>query len=410
MVTPHARVCANIEEVLDYWRHWEKHRDELPFEIDGIVVKVNALKDQTTLGSIAKSPRWAIAFKFTARQATTILDDIMFQVGRTGTVTPVAVLRPVHLAGSTISRATLHNEDFIDELELHHGDTIVVEKGGDVIPKVTAVDTSLRPRDADPFRFIDHCPVCSHPLRRPPGQAAWFCENVTCPAQIRGRIRHFASRNAMDIDGLGEALVDQLVSNNYINTYSDLYILRERRGDLLDLDRFGEKSASNLLEAIEDSKSRPFDKVLYALGMRFVGQGVARLLARHFRSFEALKSARKGDIIAVDGIGPSIAESVFRFFQEERTRVLVDRLCDYGVTAGMRDDAQDRVLSFFSGRTFVLTGTLEHFTRDEAKRLIERFGRKGHRERQWQYRHAACRDRVGFETREGRETRSAHNR
>ncbi|MBR9978807.1 MAG: NAD-dependent DNA ligase LigA [Bacteroidetes bacterium] len=375
-ITPHARVCSDIGEVLEYWRHWEKHRDELPFEIDGIVVKVNALRDQATLGSKAKSPRWAIAFKFSSRQARTVLDDILYQVGRTGTVTPVAALRPIHLAGSTISRATLHNEDFINDLDLHPGDTVIVEKGGDVIPKVTAVDETLRPDNAKPFTFIAECPVCSSPLHRPPDQAAWFCENVACPAQIRGRIRHFASRNAMDIEGLGEAVIDQLVDNEYINTYADLYILFKRRNDLLTLDRFGEQSVANLLDAIERSKMRPFDRVLFALGIRFVGQVVASLLAGHFRSFDALKQAQIGDIVAIDGVGTRIAESVHHFFREERTRTLVEQLCDYGVTAAMQEGNKARKLDFFDGKTFVLTGSLERFTRDEAKLLIEKYGGK----------------------------------
>jgi DNA ligase (NAD+) len=375
-VSPHASVCRSIDDVLAFWSHWERHRDELPFEIDGVVVKVNELRRQDQLGTVAKSPRWAIAFKFSARQAVTVLEDILYQVGRLGTITPVAALRPVHLAGSTIARATLHNEDFIRELDLRIGDTVTIEKGGDVIPKVTSVDASRRPADAALFDFITQCPACGTPLVRPEGEAAWFCENVGCPAQVRARIAHFASRPAMDIDGLGEAVVDVLVDNGFIGSYADLYMLRHRRAELVELDRFGEKRVAKLLDSIETSKERTFDRVLHALGIRFVGQSVARLLAGHFRSFDALSNATFDDIVAVDGVGPGIAASVRRFFDDGLTCALVHRLVDAGVASEMPAKAEVERLPFFDGKTFVLTGAMHRFTRDQAKALIERFGGK----------------------------------
>ncbi|MDX9757965.1 MAG: NAD-dependent DNA ligase LigA [Bacteroidota bacterium] len=373
-VTPHSRVCPSIDEVLDYWRHWENHRDTLPFEIDGVVVKVNDFRQQTILGTVAKSPRWAIAFKFSARQAETLLEDIVFQVGRMGTVTPVAVLRPVPLAGSTISRATLHNEDFINALGLRIGDTVTIEKGGDVIPKVTAVDLARRPARTKEFHFITKCPACASTLVRPEGEASWFCENVECPAQVRARITHFASRGAMDIEGLGEAVVDTLVTEDFLHSYADLYTLSTHRARLVELERFGERSVTKLLESIDASTQRPFDRLLHAMGIRFVGSSVARLLARHFGSLTALMDAEPAHMTAIDGVGPRIAESVHRFFRDPHMRNLTQRLIAAGVTHTMAQAVDDARLPFFAGRTFVLTGTLQHFTRDQAKALIERYG------------------------------------
>ena len=376
VASPHARVCRGIEEVLSYWQYWEEHRDELPFEIDGVVVKVNNLRQQAALGTVARSPRWAIAFKFAARQAVTVLEDIVFQVGRMGTVTPVAVLRPVHLAGSTISRATLHNEDFISELGLHIGDTVTIEKGGDVIPKVTGVDERLRRPETQAFRFVSACPACGTPLRRPDGEAAWFCENVECPAQVRARIEHFASRGAMDIEGLGEAMVDMLVEQGLIRNYADLYSLHEHRERLVALERLGEKSVANLLDAIDHSRQATLERVIHGLGIRYVGQGVARLLARHMRSLPALMDADEALLTAIDGIGPRIARSVRRFFEDTLSRAMVDRLLRAGI--GTRDEERppDAKLPFFEGKTFVLTGTLSRCTRDQANEMIERFGGK----------------------------------
>jgi DNA ligase (NAD+) len=374
-VNPYNAVCTDIDAVITFWRHWEEHRDELPYDIDGVVVKVNSLRLQRELGAIAKSPRWAIAFKFASRQATTVLRDITFQVGRMGTVTPVAELKPVLLAGSTISRATLHNEDFIRELDLRPGDVVTIEKGGDVIPKVTAADHSARTESSAPFAFTTQCPACSSVLRRPEGQAAWFCENQRCPAQVRGRIEHFASRNAMDIEGLGEAVVDVLVTQGLVSTVADLYSLSEHREILETVERFGKKSVQKLLDGIEASKARPFERVLHALGIRFVGQGVAALLAKHFPSFDALAAATVEELQATEGIGPRIAKSVTDFFTDAESLVVLETLREAGVTT--RGIARSmKTHAFFSGKTAVITGTLRGFTRDEARALIESFGGK----------------------------------
>lgn len=375
-VNANVRLCHGIEEVQAFCDEWEMRRDSLPYEIDGVVVKVDSLDDQRTLGTVAKSPRWAIAYKFSARKAETVLRDITFQVGRTGTITPVAELAPILLAGSTISRATLHNEDFIRELDLRKGDKVVIEKGGDVIPKVSAVVLEQRPQDAEPFVFASNCPECGTALLRPEGEAAWFCENPECPAQVRGRIEHFASRGAMDIETLGEAVVDVLVEHGFITTYADLYDLHTNRKKLVMLERFGEKRVGRLLEGIEHSKQQPLDRVLFALGIRFVGKGTATLLVNHFRSFDALRVAVKAELESVNGIGPRIAESVRRFFDDSRSSFLVDRLIRAGVSASLQETMPDQRLAFFDGKTFVLTGTLTSLTRDEAKRLIETFGGK----------------------------------
>lgn len=374
-VNPHTQVCKSIEDVLNFWRTWEVQRDSLPYEIDGVVVKVNDIAQQSRLGSVAKSPRWAIAFKFSSRKAETTLREITYQVGRMGTITPVAELEPVPLSGSTISRATLHNEDFITDLDLRIGDTVIIEKGGDVIPKVSGVRQDLRAERSAAFRFTERCPDCGTALVRPEGEAAWFCENISCPAQIRGRIDHYATRTAMDIEGLGEAVVDVLVSAGLITSYADLYSLQAHREQLTTLNRFGERSVQKLLEAIESSKDRSLDRVIHALGIRFVGRTVARQLAEHFLSLQALREADTDALLAVDGIGPRIAESVIRFFTTDRTTALVDAIIAAGVTSSMQVTKQAS-LSFFEGRTFVITGTLSAYTRDEAKALVQKFGGK----------------------------------
>lgn len=374
-VNPHRRVCGSIDEVIAFWIEWEKKRDSLPYEIDGVVVKLNELREQAELGSVAKSPRWAIAFKFSGRTAETVLKDITFQVGRMGTVTPVAELEPVHLAGSTISRATLHNEDFIRDMDLRIGDHIIIEKGGDVIPKVTDVLLSKRPDDTAPFDFIDTCPECGTELTRPEGEAAWFCENVECPAQVRGRIEHFTSRKAMDIEGLGEAVIDVLVGEGLIGSYADLFDLIKKRTEMEKLERFGAKSVEKLLVRIEESKQRPLERVIHAIGIRYVGQTVSGLLANEFGSLEALAQSGKEDLERIDGIGPRIADSVIVFFREEHNRRLIDRLIATGVTH-TREERSDTLLPFFEGRSFVLTGSLSRYTRDEARSLIERAGGK----------------------------------
>ncbi len=368
-VSQHRRRCKTVEEVIEFWREWETRRDTLPYDIDGIVVKVDSLGQQDALGTIAKSPRWAIAFKFSARKAETTLTGIALQVGRTGAITPVAELEPVFVGGTTVSRATLHNRDYIESLDLRIGDTVVVEKGGDVIPKVSAVVTARRPKSARRYTMPDRCPECGTQLHRPEGEVNVYCDNTACPAQIKGRIEHFAHRGAMDIEGLGEAIVDQLVRMQLVSTVADLYDLKRHRDTLVALDRWGEKSTDNLLAAIAASAKQPFHRVLYALGIRHVGAEVARVIAERFHSMDALMAASAEELQSVPSIGPQIAESVTSFFAERHNREIVRRLTRTGLTM-----AAERREGTLAGKTFVLTGTLDAFTRDQARQRIEEHG------------------------------------
>jgi len=371
-VSRHIALCKSMWEVIDFCNLWEEKREELPYEIDGVVLKVNSLRQQRLLGATAKSPRWAIAYKFKAKQATTVLERIHLQVGRTGTVTPVAVFKPVFLAGSTISRATLHNEDEIKRKDIREGDTVLIEKGGDVIPKVVQVILEKRPKDSKPFRMPDKCPVCGSPLVRVEGEAAVRCENVACPAQVHKRIEHFASRTAMDIEGLGEALVHQLIENKLVSDYGDIYFLKKE--DLIGLERMGEKSAQNLLDAIEESKKRPLDRVIFALGIRYVGTGAAVLLADQFGSIDKLMKTPLPYLEAIEGIGPKIAESIVQFFQNKKNLEVLEKLRKAGVR--MEEKREKREGGIFAGKTFVLTGALTRFTREGATELIESEGGK----------------------------------
>jgi DNA ligase (NAD+) len=372
-VSEHTRVCKNLEAVVGYWKQWEEKRDSLPYDIDGVVVKVDSLRQQQRLGTIAKSPRWAIAFKFAARQGTTILRDIKLQVGRVGTITPVAELEPVFVGGSTVSRATLHNEDYIKELDIRPGDTVVVEKGGDVIPKVSSVVREKRRLGTRPFAMPGKCPECGSRISRPAGEASYYCENSECPAQIRARIEHFCHRGAMDIEGLGEAIVDQLVGLEFVHNFADLYELYKKRKELVSLERWGEKSVDNLLQAIEESKQRPFARVLFALGIRHVGTSVAQLIVDEFRSIDALMNASFEDLQGIQGVGPRIAESIRRFVEDKHNKKIIDRLKKAGVRF---EEKQRRSVqqSALTGKTVVLTGTLSSYTRDEAKQRIEELG------------------------------------
>ncbi len=373
-VSEHTRRCRTIEQVVEYWKEWEGNRDSLPYDIDGIVVKVDDLRQQEQLGAIAKSPRWAIAFKFAARKQETVLKNILLQVGRVGTITPVAELEPVFVGGSTVSRATLHNEDYIKELDIRPGDVVVVEKGGDVIPKVSAVIKEKRKAGLRMFRMPAVCPQCGSPISRPENEANYYCENTECPAQVKARIEHFAHRGAMDIDGLGEAVVDQFVSLGYLKNYADLYDLSRKKGELLRLERWGKKSVENLLEAVEESKKRPFSRLLFALGIRHVGLGVAQLLANHFLAMDALTTATRDELNQIQGIGPQIAESVQLFFGDGHNRRLLERLRKSGLEFEQKDPAKR--LGALRDKTFVLTGTLGSMTREEAKEAIERLGGK----------------------------------
>jgi DNA ligase (NAD+) len=373
-VNPEHKLCKNIQEVLKECHELEKRRNSLPYEIDGAVIKVNSLKQQKILGSIAKSPRWAVAFKFKAKQEFTYINKINWQVGRTGTVTPVAELEPVFLAGSTISRATLHNFDEIKRKDIREGDKVVIEKGGDVIPKVVSVVLSERKKKLKPTKPPDKCPVCKTPLFKPEGEVAYYCQNIECPAQIKGKLEHFASRGAMDIEGLGEALIDLFVENKFLKTYDDIYDLGKRREELISIERLGEKSVDNLLEAIEESKRKTFDKVLFAIGIRYVGSGAAKKLAEHFGSIDSLISAGEEEISAIHEIGESISKSVHEFFSNKSNLKIIDRLRKHGLKFSLEKKRVKNTI--FTDKTFVITGTLAEYSREEASEIITNLGGK----------------------------------
>jgi DNA ligase (NAD+) len=376
-VSEHTKTAQSIEEIMQFAMYWQEHRESLPYEIDGAVVKVNSLKEQEELGQVAKSPRWAIAYKFEARQAQTILNDITLQVGRMGTITPVAELEPVQLTGITIRRATLHNADEIERKDIRIGDTVIIERGGDVIPKVAGVIQEKRNKNSKKYHYPKSCPVCSSLLVRPEGEVNWYCENPECPPQVVARIAHFASRGAMDIVGLGEQSVEQFVSEGLLHSIADIYILGEKQDALLTLDRMGKKKMDNLLEGIEKSKAQPAERLLHAIGIRHVGAGIAKLLIKAFGSIDALTNASKEEIENVVGIGPEIAQSTYNYFQNPKYKSILQNLKTSGLSFG--ESGQKRVeqdSAFFAGKTFVLTGTLATMTRDEAKDKIELHGGK----------------------------------
>ncbi len=367
-------VCKNIQDVLKVCEKFEQIRDTLDYEIDGAVVKVNSVKQQNILGNIAKSPRWAVAYKFKAKQAFTKLLGITWQVGRTGAITPVAELEPVQLAGSTISRATLHNFDEIQRKDIRVGDTVIIEKGGDVIPKIISVVVDERPKRSSPTIPPDKCPVCKSKLFKPENEVALYCENTECLAQIKGRLIHFASRGAMDIEGLGDALIDLFTDKGFIKNFSDIYKLKDKRSELIQIERLGEKSIDNLLNAVEKSKSQPFPKVLFAIGIRYVGAGAAQKIADHFNSIDNLIKASEEEISSIYEIGPSISKSIKQFFADKKNIRLIEEL----KKAGLNFVSEKREIkkSYFTGKTFVLTGTLSGFSRDEAAARITVLGGK----------------------------------
>ncbi len=373
-VNPEHKLCKNIQEVLDECHKLEERRNSLPYEIDGAVIKVNSLKQQKILGSIAKSPRWAVAFKFKAKQAFTFVKKISWQVGRTGAITPVAELEPVFLAGSTISRATLHNFDEITRKDIREGDKVVIEKGGDVIPKVVSVVVSERGKNIKPTKPPEKCPVCKTPLFKPEGEVAYYCQNTECPAQVKGRIEHFASRAAMDIEGLGEALIDLFVDKGFLKSYDDIYDLKDKREELIAIERLGEKSVDNLLAAIEDSKKQPFAKVLFAIGIRYVGAGAAKKLADHFGSIDKLMSAKEEDISEIHEIGESISKSVRGFFSNKTNLKIIEKLKKHGLN--FTSEKKKIKSTFFTGKTFVITGTLSAYSREEAAEAVTSLGGK----------------------------------
>ena len=366
--------CSGMDGVLSFIRKWESERKDLPYDTDGVVVKVNSLEAQRLLGSTAKSPRWAIAYKYAAEQAVTELLSVDFQVGRTGNVTPVANLRPVQLAGTTVKRASLHNNDQIELLGLHYGDTVIIEKGGEIIPKIVAVDAGQRAGDAAVVTFPDKCPECSTPLVRNEGEANHYCPNyLHCPPQITRRIIHFVSRKAMDIEGLGEETVELIWSNGLIHNVADLYDLKHEQ--LASLDRMGDKSASNILASLAASLSAPWNRKLFALGIRHVGETVAKTLATAFPDIESLMEATEEELLALPDIGPRISASVREYFSDEDNREIIRRLKAAGMTFG---GAVQTVTSSgpLTGKTIVVSGTFEHFTREGIRAAIEAAGGK----------------------------------
>ena len=375
-VSDHMKKCTTIDEVLDYINYWDTERKNLPVATDGIVLKVNSLRQQRNLGFKAKSPRWAIAYKFQAERQLTRLNSVSYQVGRTGAVTPVANLDPVQLSGTIVKRATLHNADIIKGLDLHIGDMVYVEKGGEIIPKITAVDMDSRSLlMGDPVRFADVCPECGTKLIRYEGEAAYYCPNaISCPPQIKGRIEHFVSRKAMNIDGLGTETIDLFYQAGLIKDIADLYTLKAM--DICRLEGLGEKSAVSIVHGIEDSKKVPFERVLFAIGIRFVGETVAKILARAFKSMEALENASIEQLTAVNEIGTKIAQSIVSFFADERSRELVNRLKEFGLQMELVQEEQEGGSDLLKDKTIVISGVFNYHSRDEYKALIERHGGK----------------------------------
>ncbi len=376
-ISKYTKQVKSIEEIMNFAMKWQEERDTLPFEIDGAVIKVNSLREQEELGTVAKSPRWAIAYKFEARQAKTILNSITLQVGRMGTITPVAELEPVALTGITIRRATLHNADEIERKDFRIGDTVIIERGGDVIPKVAGVDLSKRPKNAKPFHYPKNCPACDSLLVRPEGEVSWYCENPVCPPQVVARITHFAARGAMDISGLGEQSVEQFVGAGLLTTIDTIYDLINKNDELIALDRMGEKKLENLFAGIEKSKSQPPEKLLFGLGIRHVGVNVAKLLIKAFGSIDEVSKATLEQIDEIPAIGPEIASSVYAYFRNPKVLPILNRLHNAGLAFGGEKVERKIIESeFFKGKTFVLTGTLSSMTRDEAKEKIETRGGK----------------------------------
>jgi len=365
----------DIDGIMNFIEYWDEARHELGFEIDGIVIKVNNYHQQEELGYTAKAPRWAIAYKFKAAEVTTKLESVSYQVGRTGAITPVANLQPVLLAGTTVKRASLHNADQIAKLDLRVGDQVYVEKGGEIIPKVTAVDMSKRPEDSQLFVYATHCPECGTELIRREGEAQHYCPNEHgCPPQIMGKMQHFISRKAMDIEGIGAETIEQLFSEGLISNIADIYHIQKEQ--LLPLERMAEKSADNIISGIEASKQIPFERVLFALGIRYVGETVAKKLVKHFKTIDAIRAASSEELVAVDEIGERIAESVVAYFDDEDTNQMVDSLIQSGLQFELSAEALDGLTSKLEGMSIVISGTFERHSRTELKELIEKNGGK----------------------------------
>lgn len=374
-VPTEAKLAKSLDEVLAFVNYWDIHRHELPYETDGVVVKVNNLQQQEELGYTAKSPRWAMAYKFKAEQVSTVLNQITYQVGRTGAITPVANLEAVELAGTIVKRASLHNADQIEKLDVRECDTVFVEKGGEIIPKIIGVDFTQRDPNSQPTQYISECPECSTPLVRTEGEAQHYCPNAEgCPPQIIGRIQHFISRKAMDIEGLGGETVALLVNNGLINNYADLYLLKSEQ--IIPLERMAHKSAENIVNGIEASKQIPFERVLFGLGIRYVGETVAKKLAKHYKTIDALINASETDLVTVDEIGERIAQSVVSFFASEENLTTIERLKSYGVQLEISADELANQTDTLNGQVFVVSGVFTKVSRNELKKLIEDNGGK----------------------------------
>mgnify|MGYP000053630224 FL=1 len=368
------RKVKTLQEIYDFIDYWDTERKKLPVATDGIVLKVNSLRQQRALGYTAKNPRWAIAYKFKAERACTRLNEVTFQVGRTGAVTPVANMEPVQLAGTTVRRATLNNEDFIRSLDLHIGDYVYVEKGGEIIPKIVGVDIEQRPIIAQPVTFVTHCPECGAKLVRYEGEAAYYCPNdAGCPPQIKGRIEHFISRKAMNIDSIGPETVDDFYRHGLVRNVADLYDIEVQQ---INGDGSRQKSAEKIVNGIEASKQVPFERVVFALGIRFVGETTARLLARHFKTIDALAAASLQDLLEVEGVGEVIAKSVMTYFRNPVTMMIVERLRGYGLQMALSEEQMSSATDKLAGKSIVISGVFAHHSRDEYKQMIEQNGGK----------------------------------
>ncbi len=367
--------CKTIDEIFDFINYWDKKRNELNFDIDGVVIKVNSYRQQEEMGFTAKSPKWAIAYKFKAEKVKTKLLEITYQVGRTGAITPVANLQPILLAGTTVKRASLHNADQIEKLDIREGDWVFVEKGGEIIPKIVGIEATQRDIFSQPTKYITHCPECNTKLERTEGDAKHFCPNEWgCPPQIKGKMQHFISRKAMNIDGLGEETIEQLYNAGLAKNIVDLYRLQKEQ--LLPLERMAEKSVNNMLKGLEESKKVPFERVLFAIGIRYVGETVAKKLARHFKNIDAIQHATFEELIAADEIGDKIAESIIHFFTVEQNQQLIKNLKEIGLQFSLSEQQLENRSEKLAGLTFVVSGVFTLFSRDELKNLIEQNGGK----------------------------------
>lgn len=373
-ISEHTKLCKGIDEVMNFIHYWDSERHNLPIATDGVVIKVNSIAMQNDLGTTAKSPRWAVAYKFKAEQAKSRLLSVSYQVGRTGAITPVANMEPVLLAGTTVKRASLHNADVIEGLGLHLNDTVIIEKGGEIIPKIVGVDIEDRHPLNPKVEFIKTCPICGTQLVRDEGEAAFYCPNeANCPPQIKGKIEHFISRKAMNING-GEATVELLFNNRFINNVADLYTLSIFQ--ICQMERFGKKSAENLMQSIEESKNVPFERVLFALGIRYVGETVAKTLAKAFKDIESIEKATIDELTSVDEIGERIAQSIVNWFSIESNKKLVERLRDAGLQFAINEEASGNISNKLEGLSIIISGTFQKYSRDELKTMIEQHGGK----------------------------------